>query len=328
MKLSTIHKSKTKKDFGKEKIELLYEDEYLCVINKSSGLLSVPYPGSTVRTAQSVLEEILRKKGSLNKKHKPFVVHRLDRDTSGVMMFALSENIQKKLMDNWHQIVTERLYRAVAENPHNKKFILPEQGLIDDELAFNAHNMGFVPKEGDIPKHKGEKDSIYERHIEGSGSNRRFKTVSARTHYKMIFIGPTHTLFELELDTGKKNQIRAHLASKNYPLAGDENYRAKTDPFKRLCLHARTLEFIHPVTNEKMKFEVPESQTWLEYVKKGDPNAKTPIWIEQTRSNLQKEDSTFHKKQREQKLNLGSKPLSRKQKSHMNFIEQGKIRKN
>ena len=98
VKASTQYKREHKADYGREKIELLYHDQWIAVINKPSGLLSVPYPGSKVRTAQSVLEELLRKQGIANAKHKPFVVHRLDRDTSGVMMFALSEQDRKSVV--------------------------------------------------------------------------------------------------------------------------------------------------------------------------------------------------------------------------------------
>ncbi len=328
--LNTIKKSKTKKDFGHEMIDILFQDEYICVINKPTGLLTCPYPGSRARTAQNILEELMRKNGTFSANHRPFVVHRLDRDTSGVMMFALTEHAQKKIMDSWHQMVTERLYHAVAENPKNKKLELPDSGLIDDELAFNSHNVGFVPKEGDRPKHRGEKDSLYERHIEGYGENRHFKTVPARTNYKIIARGPTHSLFELSLDTGKKNQIRAHLASKGYPLAGDENYRAKTDHFGRLCLHARTLEFIHPYTNEKMSFEVKEPSQWLEYVQKGDEHPETPVWIQALNNIFENSAGEhFHSRsnQNTQKVELGQKRLSRKDRAHMNFIEAGKKRR-
>ena len=98
VKASTQYKREHKADYGREKIELLYHDQWIAVINKPSGLLSVPYPGSKVRTAQSVLEELLRKQGIANAKHKPYVVHRLDRDTSGVMMFALTEQAQENIM--------------------------------------------------------------------------------------------------------------------------------------------------------------------------------------------------------------------------------------
>ena len=277
MKASTEYKKTHKSDFGRERIEVLYEDEWIAIIFKPSGMLSVPYPGSKAKTALATLEQIMRKKGSWSKNHRPFTVHRLDRDTSGVMMFALTEAAQKKIMDSWHKMVTERLYRALAENPSGRNAKpLPDSGLIDDQLAYNAYNVGFVPKPGDKPafskltkqavknhyNKSREQQSIYERNLTVRGGKAEFKTITARTHYKVIARGKTHTLFELSLDTGRKNQIRAHLASKGYPLAGDENYRAKTNPFGRLCLHARTLEFDHPFTHEHLKFEVPEPEEW------------------------------------------------------------------
>ncbi len=298
VKASTQYKREHKSDYGREKIEILYQDQWIVVINKDSGLLSVPYPGSKVRTAQSVLEQLLRKQGSVNAKHKPYVVHRLDRDTSGVMMFALTEQAQRVIMDTWHKMVTERLYHALAEiTPAARKAPLPASGLIDDPLAQNAHNVGFVPKTGDLDK-KGH----------------AFKTVAARTHYKQIIEGNTHVLFELSLDTGKKNQIRAHLAAHGYPLAGDEEHRALTDPFGRLCLHARTLEFDHPFTGEHLKFEVPEPAEWTDYVKRGDPKPAAPSW----------KRAANHSSHNDEKLVLTKKRLSAKDKAHMNYIQSGK----
>ena len=222
-------------------IEILYIDQYIAVINKAPGLLSVPFPGFKGKTAQSVLEDILRKQGRANSKHHPFAVHRLDRDTSGVMMFALTAQAQKVIMDNWHKMVTGRIYHALAEVPRpGSKFPPLEnetEGWIKDDLSFNAHHVGYVKRDG-----KG--------------------AVPARTHYKILKKGSRYALFELELDTGKKNQIRAHLAAYGYPLAGDKEHRAHTNPFYRLCLHACTLEFTHPFTHEQMKFEVPEPQEW------------------------------------------------------------------
>jgi len=300
VKASTQYKREHKADYGHEKIEILYQDQWIVVINKPTGLLSVPYPGSKVRTAQSVLEEILRKQGTVNAKHKPYVVHRLDRDTSGVMMFALTEQAQKQIMDTWHQMVTERLYHAIAEI--SRKSDLGDAGLIDDPLAQNAHNVGFVPKAGDVDK-----------------DGKPFKTVPARTHYKKIVQGPTHVLFELSLDTGKKNQIRAHLAAHGYALAGDEEHRAHTDPFNRLCLHARTLEFDHPFTGEHMKFEVPEPDTWTAYVEKGDKHPAKPVWVNEEIKNKNEKS-----KSGKNDLLLGERRLSKKDKAHMNFIESGK----
>ena len=214
-KKTTRFKRENKPDFGREKITLLYEDEYIAVIYKPDGMLSVPYPGSRNRTAIDTLEQLMRKKGTFSKNHRPFVVHRLDRDTSGVMMFALTEKAQKKIMDNWQTIVTERLYRAVAENPRNPEDALAESGLIDDEIAYNAHNIGFVPKKGDRPADTAftrkallhrrtfsgrEERSVYERNLTVKNGQPQFKTISARTHYKIIARGKTHTLFELSLD--------------------------------------------------------------------------------------------------------------------------------
>lgn len=331
MKASTEYRMTHKKDFGHEKLEVLYEDQWLVVVNKPSGMLSCPYPGSHARTAQSVLEEIMRKKGELNSHHKPLVVHRLDRDTSGVMMFALTETAQKKIMDTWHQMVTERLYHAVAENPSDLKRILPDSGLIDEDMAFNAYNVGFVPKKGDRPSRSADKDdSVYGKHLGGKGKNLEFKTVHARTHYRVVLRGKTHTLFELSLDTGKKNQIRAHLASKGYPLAGDENFFAHSDPFMRLALHARTLEFDHPFTGEHMIFEVPEDSSWSDYVKKGDLHPAVPVW--------QKNNPHAHKNSgydnnrgngRSSNRNEGPAPgdlrKTGRQTRHMDFIQKGKL---
>ena len=233
-------------------IEILYIDQYLAVINKPAGLLSVPFPGFKGKTAQSVLEDILRKQGKANAHHRPFAVHRLDRDTSGVMMFALSQSAQKKIMDGWHKIVTERLYHALAEVPRaNSKFPpLPEptEGWIKDELSFNKHHVGYVKRNGE------------------GGPSRASGTTVARTHYKIIKQGSRYALFELSLDTGKKNQIRAHLAAYGYPLAGDKEHRAHTDPFNRLCLHACSLEFTHPFTHEPMAFCIDEPLEWSKII--------------------------------------------------------------
>ncbi len=300
VKASTLEKREHKADYGKEKIEILYEDKDIVVINKPSGMLSCAYPGSKARTAEEVLEKIMRSKGTCSKNHKPYVVHRLDRDTSGVMMFALNETLQKKIMKTWHKMVTERLYVAVAENPRKKEMTLEESGLIDDELAQNSHHVGYV------------------KHDENDNA----KTVPARTNYKILVRGKTHSLFELSLDTGKKNQIRAHLSSKGYPLAGDENYRANTDPFHRLALHARTLEFNHPVTGEHMKFEVAEPAEWKEYVERGDSHPRKPVWkLERIKEN---------KSEKEKNLPVtsngrgGFKRLTGKEKNKMDFISRGK----
>lgn len=328
MKKSTELKIRRKPDFGKEKISILHEDSAIAVIFKPEGMLSVPYPGSRSRTAVDALEDLLRKNGTYSKNHRPFVVHRLDRDTSGVMMFAMTEQAQKRIMDNWQQIVTSRLYHAVAENPSDSSMILPDFGTIDDSLAYNSHNIGFVPKIDDSPKNSantrkristsgnGAEKSVYERNLSVENGKLKFKTISARTNYKILLRGKGFTLFELSLDTGRKNQIRAHLSSKGYPLAGDENYRAKTDPFGRLLLHARTLEFFHPVSGKQMKFEIPESEDWLSLAKDGRKDSFPAPWLIREASNIKKERD-FHKNARH---------FERKTKN-LDFIAKGMLRK-
>ncbi len=225
----------------RENIKVLFQDEYLAVIVKPSGLLSVSYPGSSGATAAQNLEQILRKRGQWSRKHSPFAVHRLDKGTSGVMMFALTEKAQKLIMDNWHTMVTSRIYHALAENPAGKIKPLPVEGVIDKPLLTNAHHLSYVPKNYDLS------DSAL---------------MPARTNYRILLQGKKYTLFELSLDTGKKNQIRAHLASCGYTLAGDVQYHARTNPLNRLALHARTLAFTHPFTGEQLSFEEPEPVVW------------------------------------------------------------------
>ena len=241
-KPSTQYKREHKIDFGRERIDILYEDAYIVVIHKPSGMLSVPYPGSKARTALDVLCRIMRSKGTYSQRH-----------------------------------------RAVAENP--KGSALPDSGVIDAPLAYNAYNIGFVPKADDKPSDKAyrikrfdKNKTTYVKHLDFSGGKAKFKTVEARTRYRIVERGQTHTLFELDLDTGKKNQIRAHLASKGCPIAGDETHRARTDPFCRLALHARTIEFVHPATHKTVRFEVPEPEAWLEYVRRGDEIPELPVW--------------------------------------------------
>ena len=231
----------------------------------------------------------MHKKGTLTKTHRPFVVHRLDKDTSGVMMFALSKEMQEKIMNSWHKMILERTYVAVAENPFNKKYYLTQkEGIIQDKITYNKKHIGYVSKEDDK------------------------NAITARTHYKILQEGKNFTLFQLDLDTGRKNQIRIHLSNIKYPIAGDENYRAKTNPLGRLALHARSLVFIHPVTKEKMKFEIPEDKSWLQLVNKNETREKT---------DLNKKDFLSHSQ-----MNEELKITSYKKLNKMDFIQRGKFR--
>lgn len=255
------------------RVEILYKDSNVIIIYKPEGLLSVSFSGSRGKTAQGIIEQILRKTGEYSAKYRPLVVYRLDRETSGLMMFATNERAQKVIMDNWHSMVTSRKYIALSENPSNfKKYgILPDAGIINDNIAYNAYNIGYVPEKNNLKKDffkiskdgKKHKTNFYSEKILDNQRKRPIKEISARTHFKVLNRWDKFTLFELELDTGRKNQIRAHLASKGYPLVGDFNYRAKSDLFGRLCLHAKSLEYIDPWTNEEKKFLYDPPKEWL-----------------------------------------------------------------
>ena len=155
------------------KFNILFQDQNIAVICKSENLLSVPYPGFRGKTALGLLEEAMRKRGTYSSKHRPFAVHRLDRETSGVMMFALNERAQKIIMDSWQTMVTERLYRAVAEVPRAKAAALnalADSGTIDSPLAYNAYNQAYVPKGGAGEKGlKGQNGGMRRQKLQGKG---------------------------------------------------------------------------------------------------------------------------------------------------------------
>ncbi len=225
-------------------LEILYEDQWLSIVNKPEGLLTVPYPGSREKTALDILNEIRRKRGLVRGNRGTFAVHRLDKETSGVLMIAHSRDAADKIMNSWHTMVSQRLYHALAENNSTMEK-LQDSGIIDIPLAKNAYHRSFAVEKGRDAK----------------------EVQNAKTEYTIIKRGKHYSLFELSLDTGRKNQIRAHLAYLGCPIAGDHNYRAKTDPEHRLCLHALNLSFSHPYTGEKMSFEVREDESWARHLK-------------------------------------------------------------
>jgi len=228
------------------RLRIVYEDKDITIISKPSGMLTCPYPGGPKNTAVDILLAMRKKRGLVHKSTGVFVVHRLDRDTSGLLIFAHTKMVAEKLMNNWHKNAKLRLYRALVEsNPSIEN--IEKEGIIDAPLTQNAYKQSYVAKAS-------------------QQKNKNAKLEVARTKYRIIKTGKRYALFELELDTGKKNQIRAHLSFLGFPIAGDTNYRAKTNPFNRLCLHAALLVLIHPVTNELLRFEDSENPEWLKKV--------------------------------------------------------------
>jgi 23S rRNA pseudouridine1911/1915/1917 synthase len=202
-------------------LELLFEDRDIMAVNKPAGLLSIATGTERNKTAYWILSEYLRKKGE---KHRAAVVHRLDRDTSGVMLFAKSEPVKRRLMKTWNEIVTERRDVALAEG-----IFAETDGVIDMPLMKDVNGRMAVNPAG----------------------------VRAITRWRVLEAGKAHTLLALGLETGRQNQIRAHLAWAGHPVAGDRKYGGRTDPLHRLALHAERIAFYHPHTGRLMEFEAP-----------------------------------------------------------------------
>lgn len=210
-----------KVEFSNPLLSIVWEDDELIVVNKKEGLLSVSSERVKERTAYHLLSDYVKKSDPAN---KIFVLHRLDRDTSGLMMFAKNMRMQKELQSNWNSAITARSYVAVVEGRPEK-----DSDLLISNLTENSRMQVYVTAEG-----------------EGKEAITRYRTLSSNGHY---------TLLELDLETGRKNQIRAQMQSIGNSIAGDDKYGAETDPAGRLMLHARRLFFIHPATGEEMRFE-------------------------------------------------------------------------
>ena len=216
------------------KLRIIYEDDALIVVEKKNGLLTVPYnPKSSEMTAYSILKEYVKKESKRNTVH---VVHRLDRETSGVLVFAKSPELQEYMRTYWRQLVTKRTYVALVEGQFAQK-----EGTITTWLTEDPHT-GMVYSS---PKDDGGQKAV--------------------THYKVLKeleagLGSPDlamSLIELNLETGRTNQIRVHMQSIGHPVIGDRKYGHGNEysPVDRLCLHAKVLEFIHPMTEKKVRFE-------------------------------------------------------------------------
>ena len=220
------------------KLKIVYEDDDLIVVNKQPGLLTVAAtPGSSETTVMSILRAYVKRQ---NARAGVYVVHRLDRETSGLLVFARSEELQHYMRQYWRELVTDRTYIALAEG-----VLEPREGKITTWLTEDKRNA-----------------VVYSSPVDDGGD-------IAITNYKTLRVAsnplttnpltPQYSLVELHLETGRTNQIRVHLASKGCPVVGDRKYGHgnESSPIDRLCLHAKVLEFIHPVTEKKVRFESP-----------------------------------------------------------------------
>lgn len=220
-----ISKDKGRKEFSNRLLKIVYDDAFIIVVEKTEGLLSVNTERQKERTAYTILNEYVQRSG---KHHRVYIVHRLDRDTSGLMMFAKDEKTQYKLRDYWHEIVTDRRYVAVVTGEMEKDHDTIVSWLTDRTLYVSSSD------------------------YDDGGS----KSI---THYRTIKRANGYSLMELDLETGRKNQIRVHMQDLGHPIIGDGRYGGENtpNPIGRLALHAFKLCFYHPITNELMEFETP-----------------------------------------------------------------------
>ena len=212
------------------KLRIIFEDSDLIVVEKKEGLLTVTTGRESETTAFLILKNYVKKSSTRN---KIYTVHRLDRETSGVILFAKHSDAQHILRDNWHEIVTKRVYVAVVEGKVEKESDRIVSWLTENEISLKISSSR---------TDNGGKEAI--------------------TNYRLIKSNDEFSLLEIELETGRKNQIRVHMESIGHPIVGDRKY-GSTTTIGRLALHARVLEFYHPMTSEPLHFETPVPKEFL-----------------------------------------------------------------
>lgn len=202
-------------------IKVVHEDNDIIVIEKEAGLLSIASEKEKQMTAYRQLSDYVQKQ---NPKNRIFIVHRLDRDTSGVMLFARRQEVQQKLQKNWKKAVSERTYIALVEGTVAKNGTM---------TSWLTDNKAFIVRSSQNPK-QGKK---------------------AITRYKVLKSTRNLSLLQINLETGRKNQIRVHMQDLGHPVVGDKKYGAHGNPIRRIGLHAHVIAFTHPTTGEALRFE-------------------------------------------------------------------------
>ena len=218
-----ISRHKKQNQFKSRYVKIVYEDRWLVVVEKNIGILSMA-AGHSSLNVKSVLDDYFLKS---RQKCRAHVVHRLDRDTSGLMVYAKDIETEQILEHNWHQIVYDRRYVAVVSGEMEQ-----DNGTIANWLKDNKAYITYSS-----PTDNGGKYAV--------------------THYQVLNRTTEHSLVEYKLETGRKNQIRVHSADMGHSVCGDVKYGNGDDPLHRLCLHAYMLCFTHPVTGEPMEFSTP-----------------------------------------------------------------------
>lgn len=219
--LVQISKSHRQKEFNSSLVKLVYEDSYLIVVEKNCGVPVVSNEKKRERTVCSILDDYMKR---ISRQRRIYGIHRLDREASGLMIFAKDERTKQNLQDNWERLVKERTYVAVVEGDVEKDRGVMASWMVDDRLYFAESPVN----------NAGEK---------------------AVTNYVTIKRTNGYSMLELELWNGRREQIRTHMAELGHPVVGDIRNGVGNDPIRRLALHAFRLCLHHPVTGELLQFE-------------------------------------------------------------------------
>ncbi len=207
-------------DSGNIKIDIVYEDKYYLVVNKPCGLLTISTSNINKNSEKTLYREV---REYLNeKKEYAFIVNRIDKETSGLVVFVKQEWLKNKLQDNWNSIVKDRKYIAVVS--------------------------GKISKDGKIDNYLYEDKRTFS-HSTNIGGKR------AITNYKVINSNNKYSLLDIRIETGRKNQIRVHMSEMNHPVVGDKKYYSKDNSFKRLMLHHYELSLVNPIDNKFIVFK-------------------------------------------------------------------------
>lgn len=218
--------------FSSRYVKIIYEDQWLLVIEKAAGILSMA-AGHSSLNVKRVLDDYFQKSRQPCRAH---VVHRLDRDTSGLMIYAKDMQTEQELEHRWHDIVYDRRYVALLSGRMEQ-----QSGTIENWLKDNKAYYTYSSYEDNGGKY-------------------------AITHFRTLRVGESHSLVEFRLETGRKNQIRVHAAEMGHPVCGDVKYGNGDNPLHRLCLHAYMLHFTHPVTGQPMEFQTPVPTSYQQVV--------------------------------------------------------------
>lgn len=240
-------------------VSLLYEDDDLIIIHKEANLLSVGTPTQQADTAVRQLTDYVRLS---HPRARIFTVHRLDRDTSGIMMFAKNGRTQQALQNNWTDLVSKRAYVAIVEGtPHRTEGTI--KSWLKENKAFHVYSS---LREGDgqlaithykVVEMAGKSGSGAKVGSDAKGGSGVKGGSDAKVGSDAKAGSAKYAMLEVELETGRKNQIRVHLQDIGHPIIGDDKYGSRTNPIKRLGLHAFALHFTHPTTKKELRFTAP-----------------------------------------------------------------------